>query len=72
MARHLQAPHQHVDDTLDAAIEPRRHLDLGIGGEQQAHQRPASLSPVYEVVIVESRRRAACSRNCPQSLASPV
>ena len=43
VARHLQAPYQHVDDTLDAAIEPRRHLDLGVGGQQEAHQRHPSL-----------------------------
>jgi hypothetical protein len=38
-----QATHQHVDDALDAAISLGRYLDLGIGREQQAHQRRASM-----------------------------
>ena len=43
MAHRLETAHQHVDDPFDAAVEPRRDLDLGIGGEQQAHQRRASM-----------------------------
>ena len=42
-AARLQMAHQSVDDALDAAIQPGRHLDLRIGGDQDAHQRRASM-----------------------------
>jgi hypothetical protein len=44
VAERTQAAHQPVDDAFDAAIEPGRHLDLGIGGDQDAHQRRASMN----------------------------
>src|SRR4029079_8045051 len=38
VAQLLQLAHQDVDDSLDTAVGPGRHLDLRIGSEQQPHQ----------------------------------
>jgi hypothetical protein len=43
VAARTQAARQPVDDALGAAVQLRRHFDLGIGGEHDAHQRSASM-----------------------------
>jgi hypothetical protein len=37
MSSRPEAPNQPIDHALNAAIEPRRHLDFGVCGDDDAH-----------------------------------